>query len=109
METELALNEYYFAVHPSGYILKTKSKDEYGKFLSWSNKFVFQGVVKNNQYLHYKVGQTWNSKSIKQMYTSKDLSSVGLADDTEVTLHSGSQITKCEIGGKSKAETYESL
>lgn len=109
METELASNEYYFAVHPSGYILKTKSKDEYGKFLSWSTNFLFAGVVKNNQYLHYKNGQTWYSKSINKIATSKDLSAEGLVDDTEVTIHSGSQISKCKIGGKQKAETYESL
>lgn len=109
MVSELAMNEYYFAVHPAGYILKTKSVTEFDRYLKWSVQFLFSGIVKNNEHLHYKVGQTWFQKAISKIYTSKDLSEDWLVDDTEILTNHHSNITKVKIGGRERPETYETL
>ena len=109
MNKELASNEYNFCVHPNGYLIKTKSAKEFKEFLTFSTQWLFKGVVKNNQYLHYKIGNTWFTKAIKRIYTSKVLIEKGLCDDTEIITPHHSRISKCQIGGKQKPLVYESL
>lgn len=107
MKTELALNEYYFICDHSGHYLKTKQLPEFEEVRMWNN-LIFNGLVKSNQFIHFKMGKTWKKRLFSSLKISDSIE-VGVYDFHLLQTELSSQITKIEIGGKVKAETYEKL
>jgi hypothetical protein len=113
METEneqLAPNEYYLSVHQNGYYLKTKIKEDIDRFIELGDNFLFVGKVKNNQFLHYRIGSVFMKKQMLKMYTANKPSSETLwLDDGLLELPHHSIIKEIKFGGREKIETYEKL
>lgn len=104
---ELPLNEYYFICDKPGHFLKTKNHDEFEEAKKWSN-LLFIGQVKNNQYLHYKIGRTWHTKQFVRLKTS-DSKEVKVFDFHILQHEFSSSITEIKIGGKKIPQTHELL
>jgi len=106
-DKNLALNEYYFVCDYSGHFLKTKNKEEFEEVSQWNN-ILFSGKVKNTQSVHYKIGSSWKKKAFVRLKTFAPIE-VGVFDFHILQDELSSHLTKLEIGGKTKAETYEML
>lgn len=107
MTNELSLNEYFFICDRSGHFLKTKNFKEFDKVRNWDNS-LFAGKVKNNQYLHYKIGRTWHKKKFTQLKSSDPIE-IGILDFHILQHEFSSSITKIKIGGKKIPQTHELL
>ncbi len=110
-EKELQTNEFYLLVQSSGYFMKTKNKEDFQKVLDWEeNKdFIFIGIVKSLDYLHYKIHSIFYKKKIGELLTSKNQEDCGWFDVNELKMENGNRISHIKIGGKQKPELYEKL
>lgn len=106
-DKDLALNEYYFVCDNAGHYLKSKFKAEFDEVCSWEN-ILFYDKIKTNQFLHFKIASTWRKRGFSKMQTSAKIE-IGVFDFHLIQSDLTSHITKIEIGGKQKAETYEML
>ena len=86
---------------------KNKNKEEFEEVSKWDN-ILFAGKVKNNQSVHFKIGSSWKKKAFVRLKTSAPVE-VGVFDFNILQDELSSQISKLQIGGKTKAETYEML
>ena len=87
--------------------IKNKNKEEFEEVSKWDN-ILFAGKVKNNQSVHFKIGSSWKKKAFVRLKTSAPVE-VGVFDFNILQDELSSQISKLQIGGKTKAETYEML
>ena len=103
----LQLNEYHFTIALNGEFLKSKNLQEFEEISSWNN-FLFSGIVKSNQFVHFKIAQTWYKKLFSRLQTSKTIET-GVFDIHLLQTELSSHISKIKIGGKQIPETYELL
>lgn len=108
MNEEIAINEFYLLVNKSGYILKTKSKEDFEEVKEWGY-ILFAGKVKTSQFLHFKVGSIWHKKKVILIPTSKPQTETHFYDVNELDLKNGNTISQVKFGGKETPVTYESL
>jgi hypothetical protein len=105
---ELAINQFYLLVNRSGFILKTKSEKDYNDVLRWGG-IMFSGVVKNSQWLHFRIGSTWLRKLISQLPISKESDDIFFQDVNELDMKSGLHIYEIKLGGRLNDAIYEKL
>lgn len=106
-KVEVGNNYFYLVVSPSGYFLKTSKKEDYEELSTWNN--IFAGVVKNSNYLHFRVGRKWLKKRISHLPISRDSDETLWYDTHELDLGHGSFIQEVKITEVKKAQTPETL
>jgi len=107
MNDPLAVNQFYLIISSPTYYLKTKSKEEFEDIKKWGN-VLFEGIVKNSDYIHFLVGHTWHKKKIQYLKTAIPFKKNYFYDVENLEIP-GEAIKKVKIGGKQKAVVYESL
>jgi hypothetical protein len=104
----LAGNEFYFILSRSGDFIKTRFKEDFEEISSWKN-IIFYGVIKNNCWLHYLVGQIWFKKHFSSMPVAESFKLNNFYDLELIETPHCSFISKTKIGGKEKPESYQEL
>ncbi len=106
---ELVINEFYFLLTKEGYFLKTKCEEDFDVVCSWDSKPLFAGTIKNNQWLHYKIGSTWHKKQITRLPNAKSSDETIWYDVETLDDNFSSNISQVKFGGKQKEVIAEPL
>ena len=107
MTIELSPNQFYFLVNQSGYCLKTRIKEDFEEVCSWGGMLFF-GIIKNSDFLHFKVGSSWHKKQFSKIPVARPQAETIWFDDYLLEF-SGHTISKTKIGGSQIAVEYEML
>lgn len=106
---ELASNQFYFLINPSGHYLKTSSKKDFDSVSKWG-PMLFSGIIKNSDYFFYRLGSVWHKKKFSQFPVSKPQSKTVWFDVYNLDLKNCNHISQVKIQkSKDMEEEYESL
>lgn len=107
-QEDLENNEYYLLVSTQGYVLKTKFQRDFEAIRLWGG-IVFSGIVKNSQYLFFKVGKQILKKPIRTISAGKSQEKTWYYDISELSLKGGTNIHKAWVGKKSDGFEVEPI
>jgi len=106
----LNANSFYFILTKEGYFLKTSSKEDFEIVNSLNQgDFLFSGILKNSEWLHFKLGQSRLRKRLSQLPVAKKSSDTGWLDVSSLDTKNCNSISEIKFGGRNKPETYENL
>lgn len=104
-------DKFFLIITRVGDYLKSRYKKDFETVIGWdSGDFLFSGIQKNSDWVHYKLGGTWFRKKIAHLKISRSSEvTPHFQDIHQINTKNCNFISKIKIGGAKIPETIENL